>query len=165
MPHSPTLTVHPIRADLRDAVLALQVQPDQQVHVGRIIDLLADAESRPSCEPMAVLLDDHTIGFYCIETVVRTVTGHDLDLPALGLRGFFIDARWQRRGWGAAALEALLRDLASRHPKARLLALTVSADNAAAMALYQRGGFGDSGERYHGGRAGPQHLLLRALGA
>ena len=164
MPHSPTPTVHAVDDRLRDAVLTLQIQPDQQSQVGRVTDLLADAESRSSCEPMVVLLDERAIGFYCLETNVRTVTGRDLDQPALGLRGFFIDARWQRRGHGAAAMRALFQDLAVRHPQARLLALTVSAHNTAALTLYQRCGFDDSGERYHGGHTGPQHLLLRALG-
>ena len=46
---------------------------------------------------------------------------------------------------------------------ARLLVLTVNRNNHAALHLYRRAGFHDSGELYHGGRSGPQHLLLRAL--
>ncbi|GGY35516.1 hypothetical protein GCM10008098_30830 [Rhodanobacter panaciterrae] len=43
-----------------------------------------------------------------------------------------------------------------------LLVLTVNHNNHAALRLYLRAGFHDSGELYHGGRSGPQHLLLRA---
>ena len=41
----------------------------------------------------------------------------------------------------------------------RSIVLTVNCNNAAALALYLRAGFRDSGTLYHGGRSGPQHLL------
>ena len=128
-----------------------------------IADLLADAQSRPSCEPMAILLDAEPIGFYCIETVARCIVGRDFEEPALGLRGFFLEPEWQGRGLGAWALQLLLADLAARHPRARLLVLTVGECNSAALALYRRAGFVDSGERYDGGRSGSQLMLWRAL--
>jgi RimJ/RimL family protein N-acetyltransferase len=146
-------------------LLALRVQPAQQPFVGRMDALLADAQSRPTCDQMAIVLDGQVIGFYCIETRARTVAPIEFGAITLGLRGFFIDARWQGRGLGRQALRALLADLAARHPAAQVLALTVSDDNAAALALYRGAGFSDSGERYHGGPAGLQHLLLRPLGA
>jgi len=159
----PILRVAPADASLHEALLCLRIEPAQQAFVGRIEDLLADALHRPSCEPMAILLDDSPIGFYCIETIARSIVGRDLDLPSLGLRGFFIAAAWQGRGFGAQALQALFADLAMRYPAARQLALTVNQSNPAALALYRRAGFADSGELYHGGRAGPQHLLLHPL--
>jgi RimJ/RimL family protein N-acetyltransferase len=159
----PALRVVPVDGSLHSAVLALRVHPAQQAFVGRTVDLLADAHSRASCEPMAILLDERPIGLYCIETVARCIAGRDFDRPALGLRGFLIDADWQGQGLGMRALAALLADLATRHPHARLLVLSVDEDNAGARRLYQEAGFTDSGERYHGGRAGAPHLLLREL--
>jgi ribosomal protein S18 acetylase RimI-like enzyme len=44
------------------------------------------------------------------------------------------------------------------------LALNVHAANVIAVHLYKRAGFVDSGEIVRGGRGGPQHLMLRALG-
>jgi RimJ/RimL family protein N-acetyltransferase len=153
----------PADALLEPALLRLRVHAPQRDFVGRIADLLADAQSRPSCEPMAILLGAESIGFYCIETVARCIVGRDFEEPALGLRGFFLAAQWQGQGLGAQALQLLLADLAARHPQARLLVLTVGECNRAALALYRRAGFVDSGERYHGGRSGPQLLLRRAL--
>lgn len=161
----PTLRVVPVDASLHDALLQLRVRAPQQAFVGRIEDLLADAASRPTCEPMAILCDYQPIGFYCIETRARTIVGRDFAQPALGLRAFFIAASWQGRGFGRHALQALFADLAVRHPAARLLALTVNRSNHAALGLYLGAGFVDSGELYHGGRAGPQHLLLHPLPA
>jgi RimJ/RimL family protein N-acetyltransferase len=159
----PSLRVAPVDCSLQAAVLDLCVLPAQQAFVGRTVDLLADAQSRPSCESMVILLDQRPIGLYFIETVARCIAGHDFDRPALGLRGFFIAASWQGQGLGTRALAALLTDLSARHPHAQLLALSVDESNHGARRLYQQAGFRDSGERYHGGRAGAQYLLLREL--
>lgn len=163
MPTNPALRVVPVDASLREALLTLGVLPEQQRFVGRIDDLLADAESRTSCEPMTILLDATPIGFYTLELNPRTIAGRDFRQGSLGLRGFFIDHRWQQRRLGQAAMQAVLADIASRHPGIRQLALTVNLGNPAALALYRNAGFEDSTERYHGGPAGPQMLLLRAL--
>lgn len=155
--------VAPVDDSLRPALLGLCVLPAQRAWVGAIADLLSDAAQCPASEPMAILLGDAPMGYYRIEPTARSVAGRDFAAPALGLRAFFIDARWQRRGLGRQALQAIFADLARRHPSARLLALTVNRDNRAARHLYRRTGFVDSGELYHGGRPGPQHLLLRPL--
>ena len=157
------LRVAPVDARLRSALLRLRVQPEQRDHVGRIGDLLADAEHCPRSEPMAILRDNAPVGYYRIDPNARSVAGHDFDAPALGLRGFFIDADWQGLGWGGVALAALLADLSERHRHARLLVLGVACSNLAAMRLYRRAGFDDGGALYHGGRCGAQRLLLRAL--
>ncbi|MFC5742119.1 GNAT family N-acetyltransferase [Dyella tabacisoli] len=159
----PAIVVAPVDASLREAVMRLRVHPAQQDFVGIISNLLAEADNSRSSEPMAVLHGATPIGFYCIETRSRSIVGRDFGPTALGLRAFFIDADWQGRGWGAQAMTAILADLATRHPAARRLVLTVNCSNHAALTLYRRCGFEDSGELYHGGRAGPQHLLLRAL--
>ncbi|HET6433765.1 GNAT family N-acetyltransferase [Dyella sp.] len=157
------LSVAPVQPATEAQVLALEVLPNQRAFVGRIDDLLADAGNRASCEPMAILLDTRVIGFYCIETCARVVAPVEFDAPALGLRGFFLDAQWQGQGLARPALAAVIDDVAKRHPAAKLLVLAVGAGNTAALALYLGAGFRDSGGRYHGGPAGLQHLLTRRL--
>jgi GNAT superfamily N-acetyltransferase len=159
----PAIRVTPVDGSLRAALLGLHVLPTQRAWVGAIADLLADVAQCPASEPMAILLDDAPVGYYRIEPTARSVAGHDFDVPALGLRAFFIDARWQGRGLGSRVLMMIFADLARRRPSARLLVLAVSRDNHAARRLYLRAGFTDSGELYHGGHSGPQHLLLRPL--
>jgi RimJ/RimL family protein N-acetyltransferase len=112
---------------------------------------------------MAIMRGDTPVGFYRIDPHARSVAGRDFPLPALGLRAFFIDADWQGRGIGSRALAAVLADLVQRHPEARLLVLTASADNDAALRLYRHAGFIDHSELYHGGCSGSQRLLLRNL--
>ena len=159
----PAIRVCPVTPALREAVLRLHVRPEQDCFVSPPARTLPDAEQCPGSEPMVILLGDTPIGYYRIERSARSLTGHDDDADALGLRSFQLDAAWQGRGLGMLALDALLADLAQRHPQAHRLVLTVNCDNSAALALYRRVGFADSGTLYHGGRSGPQHLLWRIL--
>lgn len=159
----PAIRVVPVTPALRDAVLRLRVRPEQDAFVSPPAITLPDAEQCSGSTPMAILLDDTPVGYYRIEHSARSVTGRDEDASALGLRSFQLDGAWQGRGFGKRALAAACADLAMRFPRARRLLLTVNCDNAAALALYLRHGFEDSGELYHGGRSGPQHLLSRPL--
>lgn len=161
--HPPAIHVVPVDAALQPALLYLRVTPQQRGYVGAIADLLADAAACADSEPMAILHGDTPVGYYRIEPNARSVAGRDFPLPSLGLRAFFIDAGRQGRGFGSQALQAMFVDLARRHPAARQLVLTVNCRNLAALRLYLGHGFVDSGELYHGGRSGPQHLLMRAL--
>jgi predicted acetyltransferase len=163
MLHSPVIRVAVVTPLLRHAVLCLRVHPEQCDFVSPVARTLPDAEQCPGSTPMSILLGDRPVGYYRIEHSARSVAGHDFEQPALGLRSFFIDMDWQRRGLGARALAALYADLVDRYPAARLLALTVNCRNQAALALYFQSGFVDSGELYHGGRSGTQQLLLRSL--
>jgi len=165
MTQEPDIRVLPVHGSHRAALLRLKVHESQLPFVGFIADLLADAESCPSSEPMTILCDDEPIGFYRIETQARCIAGTDFPRPTLGLRSFFIDHRWQGQGLGGRALAAIVKDLVDRHPAARNLALTVNVRNTPAIALYRRAGFADTGELYHGGPSGPQHLMVRALPA
>ena len=158
-----SIRVAPVDAALRPALLGLGVLPAQRDWVRVIEDLLADVALCPDSEPMAILQGDTPVGYYRIEPNARSVAGHDFAVPALGLRAFFIDACWQGRGLGTRALAALIADVTERHPQAQLLVLTVNCDNHTALQLYLRAGFNDSGELYHGGRSGPQHVMLGAL--
>ncbi len=162
-PDDCSIRVLPVDAALRPALLRLGVLPTQHDWVRVIADLLADVALCPDSAPMAILRGETPVGYYRIEPDARSVAGHDFAVPALGLRAFFIDACWQGRGLGTQALAALIADVTQRHPQARLLVLTVNCNNHTAIRLYLRAGFTDSGELYHGGRSGPQHLLLRVL--
>ncbi len=163
MDEHPLIRVDPVNDSLCPALLNLGVSPTQREYMGDIADLLADAAACPGAEPMAICHGDTPVGYYRIDSHPRSVAGHDFAVPALGLRTFFIDADWQGRGFGALALNALLVDLAGRHPLARLLVLTVNSNNHAASQLYRRAGFRARSELYHDRRPGPEQLLLRAL--
>lgn len=163
MQEKPAVCVIPANDSLQAKLLQLSVSAAQQMYVGQIDNLLADAASCADAEPMAICLDGEAVGYYRIDPHSRSVAGRNFDVPALGLRAFFIDQHWQGRGLGSLALAALVEDVIERHPDARLLVLGVNVGNEAAIRMYRGAGFIRSGELYHGGRAGPQHLMLRTL--
>ena len=163
MPSSPAIRVALAEPPLHAELLKLRVRPDQEEFVSPVAVTLADALVCEGSEPMAILLGDRPIGFYRLEESVRSIAGHDVDCPALGLRSFFIDRDWQGRGWGSAVMVAVIDDVETRHPGIEALVLTVNCRNTPALALYQRAGFVDTGELHLGGRSGPQHLLMRKL--
>jgi len=163
MPDRPDIRVVPADAARYPTLLQLQVHESQRDFVGPIAVSLADAAQCEGSEAMAILCDGEPIGFYRIEKQARSIADRDFERPTLGLRSFFIDARWQGRGLGTRALAAVMRDLAQRHPAARDVVLTVNVRNTPALALYRRAGFRETGGLYHGGRSGPQHVMLGAL--
>ena len=164
---APAVHVHvaPVTAAMSVAVDALQVRPDQVAYVGVPAFNLASARADPLSEAMAVLADDQVIGFYRLDFAPNAIIGRDLGAPTVGLRAFLIDSRHQRHGYGARATAALCADIEQRYPERRLLILLVHCRNQAGLATYRRSGFINTGSLLAGGRAGPQYLMLRALGA
>ena len=75
------------------------------------------------------------------------------------LRAFLVDAAAQGRGIATRALAHLPDFVAERLPGARRIVLSVNLRNPVAIRTYARAGFADTGELYHGGAAGPQHVF------
>ena len=157
------IRVQPVTATLAADVRALQVAPGQRDYVGDAAFNLEQALADPSSEAMAILVDDRVIGFYRLDFAPNAVAGRSFGAPSVGLRAFMLDAAQQGRGYGTRAALALCDDLQRRHPQRRLLVLMVNCRNRAAFAAYRKAGFVDTGELHRGGRAGPQHLMLRGL--
>lgn len=159
----PAIRVVPVDATHRAALLALGVHEAQYDFVGRIAASLPDAEACEGSEPMVILRDGEPVGFYRLEHRPRSIADMDFARPTVGLRSFFVDARWQGQGVGTMALVAAMADITHRYPAVRDVVLTVNLRNAPALALYRRAGFRETGGLYHGGRSGPQHVMLCAL--
>ena len=163
MSDHPDIRVVPADATRYPTLLQLQVHEPQRDFVGPVAVSLADAAQCEGSQAMAILCGDEPIGFYRIERHPRSIADRDFERATLGLRSFFIDARWQGQGLGTLALVAVMRDLKQRHPDACDVVLTVNVRNTSALALYRRAGFQETGGLYHGGRSGPQHVMLGAL--
>jgi diamine N-acetyltransferase len=63
---------------------------------------------------------------------------------------FFIDQRYQGRGYGALALDQLLALIRELHPHCRAIQLTAHPENLRAHSLYTRAGFCATGELLDG---------------
>ncbi|MGO4221704.1 GNAT family N-acetyltransferase [Lysobacter sp. TAF61] len=146
-----------------DAVRQLRVSEEQYRYVGDTAFNLGDSLRDPMSEAMAVFAHDEVIGFYRLDFAPNAVAGRPMHAPSVGLRAFVIDQGRQGTGLGTQAMAACCADLRQRHPDRALLVLTVNCSNHAAIAAYRKVGFVDTGELYHGGSAGPQHLMLIPL--
>jgi len=142
---SPTVLVRDItQENWRDA-LALTLDP---AHLRFVSDTaypvalaLAKAYIRPGGLPVApfgVYADDRMVGFFALAYEPGSADRYLL-------MHFLIDHRHQRRGYGLAALHALVALLRDRFPTCMGVSLTVNPDNHPAQRLYTRFGFEDTG--------------------
>jgi RimJ/RimL family protein N-acetyltransferase len=146
--------------NLRAAAVRLRPLPHQEEFSATAARTLPEAEADDDRTPFVVLAGERPVGFGVLDR--RGYLADLVDAPerAVLLRGFYLDAAWQGRGLGKAAARAV-RTLARQvHPDADLVVLTVNERNPAALAAYLAGGFVDTGARYLGGDAGPQHVLV-----
>ncbi len=107
---------------------------------------LAKAYIKPggaNVAPFGIYADDQIVGFFVlVHEPGRT--------DRCWINHFFIDSRQQRRGYGYAALQAIVDMLRTQYPQCRSVNLTVNPRNLAAQQLYQRFGFADTGALAYG---------------
>ena len=139
-----------ITRDNFDAVIALHVADGQSEFLNSNVESLAWAYVAAECHPLVVYSGDAPVGFATFGYV-----------PADGrcwIVHFMIDERFQRRGFGRAALVLLLARMSAESGGEDLL-VAVSPDNFAACQLYEAFGFDDTGRCQNG------ELILRRPGA
>jgi ribosomal protein S18 acetylase RimI-like enzyme len=157
-----TVTLAPLTADLRAGVLAIEVLPEQVRFGGVPAASMPAADREMARESVVILRDGVPVGYFQLDT--RSVPGAPAGKDVIGLRALVIDQGAQGQGVGRAAMRALPAYVRARFPERRIVTLTVNVDNPAAIALYASTGFVDAGRGlYHGGSAGPQHVLQLEL--
>ena len=147
------VSLRPIDSSNYREAIELSVAPDQQRFVASNMQSLADAYVwREAAEPYAVYSDDEVVGFALLFPLAD---GGDHDsIPEPGTeRGYIlvrlmVDDRHQGRGYGRAALDAIVSLVRERGlPTIRL---SVVPENEQALDFYRRNGFAETGE-IHGG--------------
>jgi diamine N-acetyltransferase len=128
--------LEPVTADNRDAVLALALPAEQQDFVATNKESLKEAKRDRDARPRAVTAGERVVGFLMYDAPAD-------DDEAVIYR-FMIDQSEQGRGYGRAALQAVLAEIgALRH--VRSITVCFMPDNEAAARLYHRAGFVDEG--------------------
>ena len=154
------IRLQPITRNDRDRVNHIAVLPSQEPFCGTIAHHFAADE--PECDFHIVLRDEDVVGFFKIDRAYfekfTFAQPHEI-----GLRGVMIDRAEQGKGTGKAAIRALRDYLPARYPWAASVVLTVNQINPAAIATYLAAGFQNTGELYHGGKIGPQHIMRMPL--
>jgi RimJ/RimL family protein N-acetyltransferase len=148
----------PVGPELRDRLLRLGPRPDQERFLGRLTETLPAAEADPEREPVAILENGEPVGFFVLHRgpAAGVLAPEPRDVL---LRAFLVDASAQGRGIATQALAALPAFVAEHLPGARRIVLSVNTRNPVAIRTYTRAGFADSGDLYHGGPSGPQHVF------
>ncbi|WP_085717122.1 N-acetyltransferase [Pseudomonas sp. B28(2017)] len=134
----------------RQQVEAIQVHPQQVRFSGDIHGALHTLLSRPGpgVKGFALLAEGVPVAFLLLKrppVLPAWADEHSATLHALQ-----VDQRAQGKGYGKACLQALPEAARRAWPEIKGLELSVDADNAAAIGLYARFGFVDSGEAYKG---------------
>ena len=127
-----------VTADNWRACADLEVAPRQRAFVAPVTRYLCLCHYGGVWRPLAVTAGGEVVGF-----VMWAV---DPDDRSGWIGGLVIGREHQRRGYGSAAVRALVERL-RRDEGSPAAALSYAADNAAARALYASLGFTETGER------------------
>lgn len=159
------LTIKRMQEADRHSVCELAVADHQSDFVLPIAEILSNKHEDE---------DFHVIGFDHSELGSRIIGFFMLDhsfarhpefsqFGELGLRAYFIDARYQGKGYGRQSCLLMGQYVTRHYPAVSNLVLTVNQRNTAAQALYLACGFLDSQTVYLGGPAGPQNIMYLPL--
>lgn len=132
------------QANWREA-LSLAVSPDQQRFVAEYAPIVAVALAKAYLRldgatwvPYAIYAGTSMVGF--VELAYQSGTPDQY-----WIFHFFIDQRYQGRGYGQVALQRFIEMVRQEHPTCRLLQLVVHPENELAQRLYTAAGFRPSG--------------------
>lgn len=134
---SGAVTLHDVTPADRRSLLELRVARDQRAFVGEVALYLANCLLEMTWQPIAIRADGEIVGF--VMWARSAVDG------SYWIGGFQIDKRHQRRGYGRAALVALIEALRAK-PECREIVLTYLPVNDVARRLYRSLGFRETEE-------------------
>jgi diamine N-acetyltransferase len=125
--------------------LRLAVYPDQQRFIAEYAPIVAVALAKAYLHlggatwmPYAIYAGTTMVGF--VELAYESGTSDQY-----WIYHYFIDHRYQRRGYGQAALQRFIELVKREHPTCHVLQLVVHPENHRAQRLYTAAGFRPSG--------------------
>ncbi|MEJ2021921.1 MAG: GNAT family protein [Maritimibacter sp.] len=153
------ISIAPISREDIDRVAHFHLPPEQMQFSAHPLDVMKTPESRDA----HVIYDGEVpVGFFAIDRDYALT--HDFTEPgALGLRMLSVNHADQGRGIASEASRLLSSYLHDHYPDRQQCYLTVNCRNPGAYRAYEKGGFVDTGELYHGGPVGPQHIMRLQL--
>ncbi len=136
------VSLRPISASNREAVEALEVSPVQEQFVSNVADSLLEAAAEPDGRALywAVYSDETPVGFVMISDEV----GGPGYIPHY-LWKLFIDERYQRQGFGTAALDLIVEYFRGR-PGVEVLSTSAGQGEGSPITFYEHYGFERTGE-------------------
>lgn len=132
-----SVTLRPVDENNYRRVIALDVDPGQERFVARNVNSIAESKVYPYLIPAAVYSDDELVGF--------ALYGRDPETGKYWIVRLMVDAAHQGKGYGRAAVLALIEELRAK-PECGEIYLSLVPGNEAAEGLYQNVGFERTGE-------------------
>jgi diamine N-acetyltransferase len=147
------ISLRPIDSTNYRECIELSVAPEQRGFVASNVQSLADAYVwRQAAEPYAVYSADEMVGFALLFPFAGGVDDESVPEPGtergMVLVRLMIDDRFQGRGYGRDALEAIVENVRDRG--LATVRLSVVPENEQALEFYHRNGFAETGA-IHGG--------------
>ena len=135
------VTLRPINEHNFLDAFHLELAPGQEAFVSSPIRSLAQAYVyRNQCTPFGIYDGDTMVGYVMVI--------YDYDVPEYDVWHLMIDARYQHRGFGRAAMEQVMAYIAAKpFGDSPRVAMTCHQDNTAALRLYESLGFAPTGTR------------------
>jgi diamine N-acetyltransferase len=133
------IELKPITEENRIQCINLKPRPDQMNFVAPNSDSLEKAEKEPTSRPYGIYAGEEMVGFVLFDEEPYPDDGY------YWIVRFMIDERYQRKGYGRAALSAIIHRLKSKqgHTKIRISHVP---DNIVVNSLYKQLGFVETGE-------------------
>ena len=135
------VTLRPINEHNFLDAFHLELAPGQEAFVSSPIRSLAQAYVyRNQCTPFGIYDGDTMVGYVMVI--------YDYDVPEYDVWHLMIDAQYQHRGFGRAAMEQVLAYIAAKpFGDSPRVAMTCHERNTAALRLYESLGFSPTGMR------------------
>lgn len=127
------------------AVVDLELDEGQRGFLEPNAVSLAESRFHPWMLPLAIYNDDEVVGFVMFSQWPDPREGN------YWVHRFMIDRRYQGKGYGTAAMQALLHLFTARYTACRTLWIGYEPDNTVAQRFYARLGFVEQGEAPWGG--------------
>lgn len=124
-----------------EEALALKIYRKQKEFVPSPLEALACAYIKPwdeAFDPYLFRLNGRCIGMFYLSYTPQSTDNY-------WLGGFFIDKKYQNKGYGREIFSLILSFIQERYPECRELSLTVERHNAVASGLYESFGFKTEG--------------------
>ena len=134
------LSIQPVTQALRARAEQLQVGPGQEHFIETVCECMEEADRISDWEPVVIFDGEDMIGF-AMYGFMRCE-----NRARVWFDRFLIDRHYQHRGYGRAAVRAMLDRIRAEFP-GRDIYLSAYDDNQVAIALYKSFGFRFNGEK------------------
>lgn len=154
--------LHAIGFDDREIVAGIAIEPDKEPYSGGNIDDIFDRLrlSPPRQNPFALIDGKRVVGFIVAREGAALPVWAERD--CMTLNNLRIDSRFQRRGYGKAAIRLAAQWIAQTRPSVTHVMSSVNVDNLPALHLNLACGLSPTG-RIVEGRLGRQKIMIAPI--